>query len=91
MKNVLQMSPVPADEPRTRRWEWFENMATDTSALFPGSLEDRATKLQREATDNASDNSHGNEKVPMCADKADAESPQPELDLTGEMDTYARN
>ena len=91
MKNVLQMSPVPADEPRARRWEWFENTATDTSGFFLGSLEDRAAKLQREAKENASGNSHDNEKVPMCADKADVKSPQPESDLPVKMDAYASN
>ena len=59
--------------------------------FFPGSLEDRAAKLQREAKDNASGNSHDNEKVPMCEDKADAKSPQPESDLPGKVDAHARN
>ena len=35
VKNMLQKSPVPADEPKARRWEWFEKTATNTSALFP--------------------------------------------------------
>ena len=85
------MSPVPADEPRASRWEWFENTSTDTSALLPGLLEDRVAKLQREAKDNASGNSHGNEKVLMCADKADAKSPQPESELPGKLDAHACN
>ena len=85
------MSLVPADKPKARRWEWFENTTTDTSALFPGSLEDRAAKLQREAKDNASGNSHDNEKVPICKDKADAKSPQPESDFPGEVDAHILN
>ena len=91
VKNVFQMSTVPADEPRARRWKWFENTASDTSALFPGLLEDKAAKLQRGAKDNASGNSYDNEKAPMCADKADAKSPQPESELPGKLDAHARN
>ena len=33
VKKMLKMSPLPADEPKARRWEWFEDTAADTSAL----------------------------------------------------------
>ena len=33
VKNVLRMSPLPASDPKTRRWEWFEDTAADKSAL----------------------------------------------------------
>ena len=62
-------------------------------------MEDRAAKLQREARDNASGGSHGNEKAPASADKADAKnaqemesescSPQLEANLPSKVDTHA--
>ena len=97
VKNVLRMSPLPASEPKTRRWEWFEDTAEDTSALFSGSLEDRTAKLQREARDNATDGPQGNGKVPASASGADKRnaqesesdlhSPQPEANLPSKVDT----